>query len=175
MKGKAKLCNFMPQFTNNMQKLCKKGPFSAIKHLFRFKEKRSKIDVSAYESVQQVGVSWSMLSGFWVFLCTFMKVCMTYERFCYFWHFWPFWGLFGAKTWSKWDQNWTKIGPKLDQNRSVLGDLWPFLGRSRVILGSLRDHFGIILGSFWCRFDPILRHLLGRFWAFFLGTFLGPF
>ena len=43
----------------------------------------------------------------------------------------------------------TKIGPKY-------GDFGPFLGRSRVILGSLRDHFGIVLASFWGRFGVVL-------------------
>ena len=36
----------------------------------------------------------------------------------------------------------TKIG-------SFGGDFGPFLGRSGVTLGSLRDHFGIVLASFW--------------------------
>ena len=56
---------------------------------------------------------------------------------------------------------------------SFWGDFGPFLGRSGVTLGSLRDHFGIVLGSFWCRFDPILS-LFGAFLTL-LGGFLGLF
>ena len=47
-----------------------------------------------------------------------------------------------------------------------LGILDHFLGRSRVILGSLGDHFGIVLASFSGRFGVVLT----PFWAFF-----GPF
>ena len=50
----------------------------------------------------------------------------------------------------------------------ILGDFGPFL----VDLGSLWDHFGIVLASRWCRFNPILRPF-GP-WGYFL-TMFGPF
>ena len=57
----------------------------------------------------------------------------------------PFLDLFGAKHWS----NWPEIGPKIAHFGGVFG---PFLGRSGVILGSLR----ITLASFWHRFEVVL-------------------
>ena len=45
-----------------------------------------------------------------------------------------------------------------------------FLGRSGVILGSVRDHFGNVLESFWHRFGVVLT----PFWAIFV-PFLGHF
>ena len=50
----------------------------------------------------------------------------------------------------------TKLGP-------FWGDFGPFLGRSGFMLGSLRDHFGIIFGG--------CGVVLTSFW----GSFLGPF
>ena len=52
-----------------------------------------KIDVSIYESVQQVGVSGSILSGLGVLLCNLMKIQMTFEPFSAI--FDPFLILFG--------------------------------------------------------------------------------
>ena len=51
----------------------KQALFWATKHLFCIK-KTVKIDVSTYENVQHVGVSGSILSGFWVFLSNLVKV-----------------------------------------------------------------------------------------------------
>ena len=58
-----------------------------------------------------------------------------------------------------------------------LYDFGPFLGRSGVTLGSIRDHFGIVLVSFstpfeafWALFGLFLEH----FWAIFDPIF-GPF
>ena len=51
---------------------------------------------------------------------------------------------------------------------SFWGDFGPFLGRPGVSLGSLSDHFGIGLASFWGRFDSILTPFLGL-------SFFGPF
>ena len=63
--------------------------------------------------------------------------------------------------------------PKWVKNRSFWGDFGPFSGRSGVTLGSLSDHFGIVLASFWGCFDVVLTHVeafLGPFWTLF-----GPF
>ena len=49
---------------------------------------------------------------------------------------------------------------------SFWGGFGPFLGRSGSILGSLRDHFGIVSASFLGLFGAFLTH----FWLF-----QGPF
>ena len=57
-----------------------------------------------------------------------------------------------------------------------MGDFGPFLGRSGVILRSLRDHFGIVLASFWGCLGIVLKSFLcvfGPFGAFL--TLLGGF
>ena len=89
-------------------------------------------------------------------------------------HFRPYRGLYSAIC----DPNRAKMGH--------FGWFWTIFGSIRVIFGSLRDHFGIvlgiILGSFRCRFDPILRPFCALFGLFFdhfwpfgrsLGLFLG--
>ena len=43
------------------------------------------------------------------------------------------------------------------------------MGRSGVILGSLRDHFGTVLASFWGRFGVVLTPFEA-----YLGSFFGP-
>ena len=65
-------------------KMCKNKPPFRHKTLILLKNP-VKIDGSTYESVQQVGVPGSILSGVLGFLCTFMKVQMAFDRFfCYF-------------------------------------------------------------------------------------------
>ena len=66
----------------------KQAFFFRIENICFALKKTVKIDVSTYESVQQVGVpgsilmyAGSVLSEFWVFLCIFMKVYMTFEPF----------------------------------------------------------------------------------------------
>ena len=54
-----------------------------------------------------MGVRESILGGFWVFLCSFMKVHMTFERF-FSRHYRPFWAF-------------------LDQVWISFGHFWPFL------------------------------------------------
>ena len=72
---------------------------------------------------------------------------------------WPFWSQKRVKMVPKWANK--------GSNGSFVDDFGPFLGRSKVTLVSLMDHFGLILasfwhhfglilGSFWCRLDPIL-------------------
>ena len=58
------------------------------------------------------------------------------------------------------------LGPFLDQNRVNLGDFGPLLGRSGVTLRSLRDHYGIVLASFWGRFGVVFDPF-----GWFLGLF----
>ena len=88
-----------------------------------------------------------------MFLSNLMKVWMTFERFLtVLATFDPFCAIFdpiGGSISPFWDQNRNKMG-------SFWGDFGPFLGRSRVILGSLRDHFGIVWASFWGRFGVVL-------------------
>ena len=54
------------------------------------------------------------------------------------------------------------------KSRSFLCDSGPFFGRSGIILGSLRDHFGIALASSLGRFgvSAFLGHLHGHFAIF---------
>ena len=126
-------------------KVCKNKHFFGYKTLVSLK-KTFKIDISSYESVQWAGVSGSILSGFWVFLCTFMKVEMTFELFSVtFRLFWTSLDLPRTKNWSKWPKNRAEMGLKW----VIWGDFGPFLGRSGVTLGLLRDPFGIVLASFW--------------------------
>ena len=116
---------------------------------------------------------WVYLEVCWVAFECFKRF---YEGLDAFWtvfgYFWLFLDLFGVENWSMWPwigRKWVQNHPK---NGSFLGDFEPFLGRSGIILGSLRDPFGIILGSFLCRFDPILRPFFGpclyHFGLFFL-------
>ena len=91
---------------------------------------------------------------------------MIFELFfCYLWPFLtvfepcfdPIWGHIGPF--------WATLGPKSNQNR--------------VILGSVRDHFwhrfGILLWTYWCRFDPILRPFLGPFFGAHFWPIFGLF
>ena len=75
-------------------------------------------------------------------LCTFMKVCMTFER-CYFL---VAFNLFFIIFLGRFDPIWSYVGTIFG------GDFEPFLGRSGVILGRL----GIMLVSFWHHFGVVL-------------------
>ena len=135
--------------------------FSPIKHLFCFKNKRSK---STFQPMK-VGSEWVCLEvspvDFECLLCTFMKVKMTFERafFCYFWPpltvffepFWPYLGYIGSFL----DHFWTKMGS--------------FWGHLAIILASFLGCFGVILVSFWHRFGIVFVRLW-PFWPGF-GTF----
>ena len=113
----------------------------------------------------RVGVFGSILRGFWVFLCTFLKAQMAFERFSFSslstflfvsGPFLAFWGLqraiFGIKMGSFWED--------LDHFWVDPASFW---GHSVIVLSSFGPHFG----SFWCRFD----HGLGIFWAHFWAIF----
>ena len=82
---------------------------------------------------------------------------MTFERLLLIF-FDRFWAIFGPV--------WRHIRPFLALYGTKIGSFWgdfgPFLDRTGVILGSLRYHFGIILGSFCCAFDPF-----GLSWGLF--------
>ena len=71
---------------------------------------------------------------------------------------------------------WPKIGPKLGQNGSFLGDFGPFWGCFGVTLGSIWHRFGIVSGSF-CRHFKVFLGILGLFLAFsvFLRSFFLDF
>ena len=87
------ICKFLPKRHQCYAKLCKNKPFYAYKTLVSLKNGQN--HVSTNESGQQVGVSVSILNGFWVFICTSMKFYMTFERiFGYFWPFDRFWAIF---------------------------------------------------------------------------------
>ena len=85
-------------------------------------------------------------------------------------HFWPYLDYTG------WFRTifWTKIGPFWCHSG---GDFGPFLGRSGVTLGWLRDHFGIVLASFLSSFRHRFELLSGPFWCVCdaYGRFLGDF
>ena len=124
---------------------------------------------------------WVCLEVFWVdFECfyaflwrsTWLLNVFVLVTFDLFWplltFLWPYLGRYGAIS-----------GPFRDQNRPFWGDVeafffGPFLGRSGVIWGSLRNHFGIVLASFSGRFGVVLRPFWGFFWTYF-GPFLRSF
>ena len=83
-----------------------------------------------------------------------------------------FWAVFGP-LWPLFDHFWPDLGLDrtfLEHFRTKIGSLWgdlaPFLVRSGVVAGSLKDRFAIVLASFRARF----RVVLSRFWVLF-----GPF
>ena len=57
---------------------------------------------------------------------------------------------------------------KIESFLTVFG---PFWGSIRGHLGSLGDHFRIVLASFWGRFGIVLTSFWGDFDAFFLAIF----
>ena len=95
-----------------------------------------------------------ILSGFWMYLCTFMKDYMTFERFLLLLltFFDPFLTLSGAILWAILKPFW--VDPV---------SLWGHLG---IILASFRARFGVVSTPFWYT----LRLFGGLFW-----TFLGHF
>ena len=169
-----------------MQKCAKTSPLFAIKHLFCLKT-RSKSTFQPMKVCSKwmcLEVSWV---EFWVFLCTFMKVQMAFERFfCYFWSiltvFEPFLDLSGPVG--------AIFGNKMGHFGVILDHFWAFRASFGVTLGwcshrfgSFWGCFGIVLasvGSFRCRFVHISHfgvfsgHLWANFWAFslFLGHFM---
>ena len=150
-----------------MRKCAKTSTFSAVKHLFRLKNvqnRRFNLWKCAVSGCVWKGPEWILsvfkqidecLDDFWTIFAPF---CPLFD---------PFWAIFdhiGGYIGPFWDHFGTKIG-------WFWGDFGPFLGRSGVTLGSLRDHFSIVLASFWVvlvSFWPILRPfwaLFGYFWT----------
>ena len=70
-------------------------------------------------------------------------------------------------------QNTAKMGQKWAKNRSKIGHFGVILDQFWVDPGSFwghlghREHFGIVLASFWGRFDLVLASFSGRFWCAF--------
>ena len=136
-------------------------------------KKTVKIDVSTYESVQQVGVrkgpEWILSvfklfdEGLYDFWTVFGPFWPTFDSFCAIFgtiggYLGPFWDLFGTKQ----DHFGGDFGVVLDRLWVDRGSLW---GHSGIFLASVWHHFG-------ARFGVVLTPFWGLFWAMF-GPFLG--
>ena len=121
-----------------------------------------------------VGISGSILSWFWVFLCNLWRSGWLFEGlFCFFW---PVFDRFGVI-----------FDPicYLDRggDRGYIGHFGLFLGQKIGHLGVILDDFlgrsGVTLGSFWHHFGVVLVSFLIPFWGlcgpFFGGHFYGHF
>ena len=116
-----------------------------------------------------MGVSGRILSGFWVFLCTFYGGLHGFRTF--FLLLLTFFDLLGAIL-TLYGPYRTFFGPKWEHFGVCLDHFWVDSGHLVIILASFWHHFGVVLGSFWLRFRP--------FWALFeplllVGPFLGHF
>ena len=161
MQVKANIWNFC----QNSPKLCTFYSKSSLFFDYRTLVSLRKRSKSTFQYMK-VYSKWVCLEWSWMnfkCFCAFLwrSRCLLNVFFCYFWPcltFFPYLGLYRANFWPFWDRHRVN-GPKW-------GDFGPFFW---VDPGSLRDHFDIVLGSFWCRFDIILgyiRNLL--FFAYFI-------
>ena len=184
MQEEAKIRKFLPKFTENMQTCAKTSLFFAYKTLVILGgRKRSESTLQPKKKCAVSGCVWNdpgwiltVFIHFYEALPNFrVVVFLTFDLFGPFLsHFDTIWGHF-----------WTKTGPSRVILGVILGHFWVEPRSFGGHFGSFGHRFGIILVSFWGRFDRILRpswclfgpFFLDHFWALLpiLGWFYGHF